>query len=41
MLHIDLTEQRRHHADEDRLKGSDGQMGKHIEIRRMESAWKE
>lgn len=28
MLHIDLTEQRRRHADEDGLKGSDGQMGK-------------
>lgn len=27
-LHIDLTEQRRRHADEDGLKGSDGQMGK-------------
>lgn len=26
-MHIDLTEQRRRHADEDGLKGSDGQMG--------------
>lgn len=28
MLHIDLKEQRRRHADKDGLKGSDGQMGK-------------